>query len=149
MQPGLVVPSHPLRRLRHHLNQPRPHLPVDELGLVDRVQCLSHGVVVRVPARPHRRHDLGFRQGLAVANCAAPTVWWTSPDSATRAWYFAAIAIVSASLARVSHIWCVSCYPTISRWNTSRMNVVYTHPACVGTYVMSATHKQFGAGAAN
>lgn len=29
------------------------------------------------------------------------------------------------------------------------MNVVYTHPADVGTYVMSATHKQLGAGAAN
>ena len=55
----------------------------------------------------------------------------------------------NASKARSVYKFVDSCQPTTRRENTSSTNEAYTHPECVLTYVMSATHKRSWDGATN
>ncbi len=66
MQALGVVPANPSRGLGHDFNLSRPLFPVDQLRLVDRIERLGHGVIVRIPFGTHRSDDVRLGQGLPV-----------------------------------------------------------------------------------
>lgn len=68
MQPLGVVPANPPGGLGHDLNLSRPLLPVDQLRLVDRIERLGHGIIVRIALGTHRSDRVGLGQRLPVSD---------------------------------------------------------------------------------
>ena len=56
-------------------------------------------------------------------NCTPRSLWCTRPATSSPSLYFLAKAIIKTSLANDYRIWLMTCQPTISRVNTSRMNI--------------------------
>lgn len=56
-------------------------------------------------------------------NCTPRSLWCTRPVTSFPTLYVLAKAIIKASLAKDSRIWLMTCQPTMSRVDTSRMNI--------------------------
>src|ERR1017187_2135166 len=68
VQTSVVEPIDIREGLVLDIVEPGPRATVDELRLVQAVEGLGEGVVVRVPARAHRGGDTGGLEALGVAD---------------------------------------------------------------------------------
>src|ERR1700737_1391244 len=143
VDPHVVIPGHPIHRGNHHIDQPAPWLvEVDELPLVETIQRLRSGIIVRITLAADGTDSAYLSEPLTVPDrCVLDTPIGVVDKP------FAGLARPDRHLQRVQRqirVQIVSDLPPDDSTREQIENKRGIHPPpSASTWVISATHRGF------